>query len=436
MRENTKIVKADVSGIEGLWYFSIDPKTGEPSLYSEKTNKELNEFDKTQNNKCEITEEWGKATIIFKNETNEINQVTENNGFRTCFVKNIKKEQKIIKVCVKLVNECNSWYIDNADPFTNYLILVDRSGSMGSTTSNGNTALKEGLININAEIIEPLKKEVKNDGTDIRISFITFHEEIEVRLDNVKIEENTDFSEILSKIVIGGMTKLYDTVKYAIEIGENVENECAFTNLIIVTDGMDTSSTQWNANINGKAQMNEKLDEKKNCSNPWNIVWIGLNSHNIESQNYGGGNSGIMNIGNHNMQQAFRSVSCAINRNRTGEDSTVIFSSAERTASAPIANNNNSIFNSSMGALPTMRRQPSVSQSNLTRSAAGDAMQFLTDETDENENENNITRSAADNFALPSRLIIPDENDISYDWQNIAAPLAPSGLNSNSMDTS
>ena len=106
MRENTKIVQANVSDIEGLQYFSIDPVTGEPSLYSEKTNKQLNDFDKEQNSKCEITEEWGKATIIFKNETNEINQVTEN-GFRTCFAKEIKKEQKIIKVCVKLVKECN-----------------------------------------------------------------------------------------------------------------------------------------------------------------------------------------------------------------------------------------------------------------------------------------------------------------------------------------
>ena len=414
MRENTKIVQINVSTIEGLQYFSIDPVTGDISLYSEKTNKQLNEFDKTQNNKCEITEEWGKATIIFNKETNEINQVTEK-GFRTCFAKEIKKEQKIIKVCVKLVKECNSWYIDNADPFINYLILVDRSGSMGSQTSNGNTALKEGLINIKNEIIEPLKKEVKNDGTNIRISFITFEQETKLLLDNIKLTPDLDFSEIFSNIKIGGMTKLYDTVKYAIEIGENLENECAFTNLIIVTDGMDTCSKEWNVNLNGKAKMNEKLDEKKNCSNPWNIVWIGLNSHNIESQNYGGGNSGIMNVGNNNMQQAFRSVSCAINRTRTGENSNINFSSAERTASAPIANNNNSIFSSSMG-VPTMSRQASSTH--------------ITD-----ENENNITGSAGINFAIPPRLIIPDENDISSDWQDIenSVPLAPRSLNSNSM---
>ena len=414
MRENTKIVQINVSSIEGLQYFSIDPVTGDISLYSEKTNKQLNEFDKTQNNKCEITEEWGKATIIFNKETNEINQVTEK-GFRTCFAKEIKKEQKIIKVCVKLVKECNSWYIDNADPFINYLILVDRSGSMGSQTSNGNTALKEGLINIKNEIIEPLKKEVKNDGTNISISFITFEQETKLLLDNINLTPDLDFSEIFSNIKIGGMTKLYDTVKYAIEIGENLENECAFTNIIIVTDGMDTCSKEWNVNLNGKAKMNEKLDEKKNCSNPWNIVWIGLNSHNIESQNYGGGNSGIMNVGNHNMQQAFRSVSCAINRTRTGENSNINFSSAERTASAPIANNNNSIFSSSMG-LPTMSRQ--VSSIHIT-----------------DENENNITGSAGINFAIPPRLIIPDENDISGDWQDIenSVPLAPRSLNSNSM---
>ena len=421
MRENTKIVQANVSGIEGLWYFSIDPVTGEPSLYSKKTNEQLINFDKAQNSKCQITEEWGKATIIFNNETNEINQVTEN-GFRTCFAKEIKKEQKIIKVCVKLVKECNSWYIDNADPFTNYLILVDRSGSMGSKTINGNSALKEGLININAEIIEPLKKEVKNEGTKIRFSFITFEENSELMLDNVNLTEDLDFSEMFSRIEIGGMTKLYDTVKDAIEIGERIESECAFTNLIIVTDGMDTCSKEWNVNLDGKTKMNEKLDEKKNCSNPWNIVWIGLNSHNIESQNYGGGNSGIMNVGNQNMQQAFRSISCAINRTRTGEDSNVNFSSAERNASAPapMVTDNSSIFDSSM-KLPTIGRQTS-DMNNLNLS----------------QNQNTFTITTGGNTAALPSLTIPVNNGIVDDWQELEndAPAAPRCLNINSMDTS
>ena len=442
MRENTKIVQANVSSIEGLQYFSIDPVTGEISLYSEKTNKQLINFDKEQNKVCKITEEWGNAEIYFKNKyPNIIHQITENGGYRTCFAKNIKKEQKIIKVCVKFIKEYNAWNIDNEEPFINYLILVDRSGSMGSKTSNGNTALKEGLININAEIIEPLKKEVKNDDTThIRISFITFEQEKEVMLDDINLTADLDFSEMFSKIKIGGMTKLYDTVKYAIEIGEHIENECAFTNLIIVTDGMDTCSTKWNVNLHGKTKMNEKLDEKKNCSNSWNIVWIGLNSHNIESQNYGGGNNGIMNVGNQNMQQAFRSISCAINRTRTGEDSNVNFSSEERNASAPMATDNSSIFNSLMG-LPTMGRQISNmnianrSQNNFNGSAASDAAD-VSSSTDGNAAD--VSSSAAGNAAALPRLIIPENNGIVDDWQELEndAPAAPRCLNSNSMDTS
>ena len=131
---------------------------------------------------------------------------------------------------------------------------------------------------------------------------------------------------------------------------ENVLSECAFTNLIIVTDGMDTCSKQWNVNLDGKTKMNEKLDEKEKLFKSLEYcVLIGLNSHNIESQNYGGGNNGIMNVGNQNMQQAFRSVSCKITRTRTGEKySNINFSSAERTASAPapMATDNSSIFDS------------------------------------------------------------------------------------------
>lgn len=413
------IVKENVSNLKGFHYFSIDPHTGKILPYSEKTNQQLINFDKTQNSKCQITEEWGKATIIFNNVTNEINQVTEN-GFRTCFAKEIKKEQKIIKVCVKFVKECNSWYIDNVDPFINYLILIDRSGSMGSKTSNGNTALKEGLININDEIIEPLKKEVKNEGTKIHISFITFEENTSLILDNVNLTADFDFTHIFSEITIGGMTKLYDTVKYAIEIGECIENECAFTNLIIVTDGMDTCSKEWNVNLNGKTKMNKKLDEKKNCLNPWNIVWIGINSHNIESQKYGGCNNSTMNVDNNSMKQAFRSLSCAINRTRTGEDSNVKFRTAERTASAPMHNNNNSIFDSSK-IVPTMSRQ--ISNVNFA-----------------NQNTFNIT-TGSNSASLP-KLIIPDsnifDNIFDNDWEDLKndVPNAPRCLNNNLMDTS
>ena len=42
-------------------------------------------------------------------------------------------------------------------------------------------------------------------------------------LDNVNLTEDLDFSEMFSRIEIGGMTKLYDTVKDAIEIGERIE---------------------------------------------------------------------------------------------------------------------------------------------------------------------------------------------------------------------
>ena len=300
-------------------YGSVNPTNGELVQYSPDQSKIINQMFIDNKIICHLETKWGKCTIQYEEDEDLITQLSENGGYRTCFRKNVPPDTKILKIAVKYDTDEELWVSNDKNPPEHWIFVVDRSGSM----SNILTKLLEEMYN---ECIKPL-----NEVTSpVFVTFITFDTYTNVELNTVKFED-IDFEKIIKNIRAGASTRLFDTIKDALEIGNRISNKCALTNLIIVTDGMDNNSTNWSQSV-----MKSELEKVKTCENPWNVIMIGINAFDAEHQNYGIGTGGIMNSSN--LSETFRSLSNAVSRTRSGETNGIIFSALERTSSGSSQN--------------------------------------------------------------------------------------------------
>lgn len=425
-------------------YFSIDPQTKEINRYSPELCKAFEEAFQSKKPNYEFEQSWGKATIYFNYESKAIYQITLTGGFRTCFRKE-KIESKKIKILIKYNENAKSWYLHDDNPPDHWICVIDASGSMSGR-------LTPLLKNLYDEVIKPLGTESNSNY----ITFITFDSQSKIIVDpssnlelkKFKYNQNINFEQIIKNIKPGSSTRLYDTVMESIEIGEDISKMCSSTNLIIVTDGEDNNSSIYN-----KDQMKSKLEELRKCKNSWNIVMMGVNSFDIENKGYGGGAGGTMNVGNNNANynSAFRSMSAALKRTRTGQDSELMFTPMERNVSAPsnlnassqnnmrpiiqmpnIGRQNNNMNNLGLSRppIPGMRRQAScqVKQPmNLDNQFANAGTGVTTTEA--------AVATAASNPIIRPTIQIPSPEDwinVSNSMQAPPAPTAQSASNSNS----
>lgn len=124
-----------------------------------------------------------------------------------------------------------------------------------------------------------------------------------------------------------GGTALLDAMGQAI----NVASNCAARTITMVflTDGVENSSVKYTS-----TQINDLIDNRKRRG--WKFVFLAANQDAIQT----GSSLGIpaeasLTYGAENTQEAFRCLTRAMQRCRTGETPCVQFTETERTSSCP-----------------------------------------------------------------------------------------------------
>lgn len=141
-------------------------------------------------------------------------------------------------------------------------VALDESGSMLETK-------KETLNGINEQIQE-LKKQKEVETTFTLVTFSGPNDVKTIRLvepiENIKDIKDSEYKP-------DGMTALYDGVaRLFSELKQNtVEDEHTSYLILVVSDGQENSSVEYNAN-----KIAEMVTERKN-SNKWTISYIGAN---------------------------------------------------------------------------------------------------------------------------------------------------------------
>lgn len=117
----------------------------------------------------------------------------------------------------------------------NLVMLVDTSGSMRG----------EKIENMQAAAIQF----VQQMGDDDTISLVEFHSFVDVKTQQARVRDERDtVAGMIAEMVAGGDTTLYDAVGRAGDIVAETTAPDASNVIIVLTDGQDTASTQWNFN--------------------------------------------------------------------------------------------------------------------------------------------------------------------------------------------
>jgi len=229
------------------------------------------------------------------------------------------------------------------DEKKNYVsIVIDTSGSMGSTNPDGRTVLetvvKEGIT----EILES-QKEPNSDGSKNIIDIITFNADINTIVNDIVCTENSinEIKNKLSDLNPSKTTALCSAICQAINrLDEKTSSEDTKC-IVILTDGQENSSDSFNMpddfSLSSKTPRQftkELIQEKQN--NGWKIIFIGTDDldRDTYTQQYGliEGNTIAMNRNAQCTQSCYRAVSDSISRTQTNQVDRG-FSKEERTRS-------------------------------------------------------------------------------------------------------
>lgn len=125
-----------------------------------------------------------------------------------------------------------------------------------------------------------------------------------------------------------GCTALLDAIGSAIGVASNCTADTI--TVVIITDGEENSST-----IYSRKQVRDLIEEKKGLG--WKFVFMGANQDAIcVAGDLGIDRGGALTFDTRCVGDAFRCISDAVCRVRTGESQDIEFSRAERQSSCPI----------------------------------------------------------------------------------------------------
>lgn len=169
------------------------------------------------------------------------------------------------------VIEKESNKILNADTIVH--LLVDKSGSMSS--------IREKTVDAINEYVNSMKADKVDDETLVNLSFFSYSYPFDKKdyrglsLDTAcKVKPLEQFEDIkLEDFVPNGGTPLYDAIGYVSKQIEDICESCKQKPdvlFVIITDGMENSSQEWDRN---KIQQLISNKEKQG----WTVVYLGAN---------------------------------------------------------------------------------------------------------------------------------------------------------------
>ena len=148
--------------------------------------------------------------------------------------------------------------------YTHIAVVVDRSGSMFNIAND----MKGGL--------EEFFKSQNLDGQKTLVDYVQFDEEYDVVYSDVPVDKAQAY------LVPRGRTALVDAVgKTITTLGDKLARKSEDERpgqviVVIVTDGMENASTEWNAD-----QVRELVNQQKSQWN-WEFVFLGANIDAVE----------------------------------------------------------------------------------------------------------------------------------------------------------
>ena len=191
--------------------------------------------------------------------------------------------------------------------------VIDCSGSMDPHTDRTISGFNEFL---------------QSSDPESDISLITFCDKVKVLYENIKVKNAPQLDKKQYKAA--GCTALLDGIGHAIDLANKytskswADDEKTIT-ILIMTDGEENSSTKYK-----KKDILESIE--KNKKDGWNFIFMGANQDAIKAASEFSIDEGqSLTFTPNNIDTAFRSASCAINRNRRGQ--TVHFTQTERDSS-------------------------------------------------------------------------------------------------------
>ena len=167
----------------------------------------------------------------------------------------------------KVLSELVKEKLENAGIASNgtdeIICIVDRSGSMGGMQV-------EAQGGINAFIEEQRKV------GDANLTIVEFDNYINVVCDKVNIKEATEY-----ELKPRGMTALLDAIGTVISDKDKYTAEDGKTIVVVMTDGLENSSKEWNAD-----KINELINERK--EDGWEFMFLAAGQDAIAvGQSYG-----------------------------------------------------------------------------------------------------------------------------------------------------
>jgi hypothetical protein len=143
---------------------------------------------------------------------------------------------------------------------TTIVFVLDKSGSMN--------CIRDSTIKSTNDFIEQQKKvvtELRVNPANIRFTLITFNHRVKTVFSNRQITEVPPLTR--DTFSPDGRTALYDAIGHAITTVnvENTDVEC-----VILTDGLENASEEWNAR-----KVGDLIDRKKDEG--WKFTYLGAN---------------------------------------------------------------------------------------------------------------------------------------------------------------
>jgi len=180
--------------------------------------------------------------------------------------------------------------------------VLDRSGSMSSCLS---------------DTIGGFNTFLKDQDPDTVLSLTLFDNEIS----QVYKKDVRDIEPLNAKTYVPrGGTALLDAIGHVIKSVPADETP----SIVILTDGFENSSTKYS-----KLHINDLIEEKKKFG--WTFVFLAANQDAIQSaQELGIPEQSALTFDTRNVSGAFRTVSCGLKRQSTGETQGVQFNEDER----------------------------------------------------------------------------------------------------------
>lgn len=148
----------------------------------------------------------------------------------------------------------------------NLLIILDESGSMGSTRLETIQSL--------TSLLNELKVKAQEDDLNIKVTLTTFNHLVTQQVTHTKLSE-IDFDNVLSNYNPDGLTALYDAVGQSVTFLKTKKPNP--TKVIILTDGYENASKEYN-----QSKIAELLkDVQDNLG--WTISFLGANILDINT---------------------------------------------------------------------------------------------------------------------------------------------------------